>query len=298
MMTLEPFLRSGPKMESLFVTQFHIIISCLQDLQKNTFLIRIGAEICEKKDKEGKHVLADVQDKVVQDITGEEGTGVWSNEQAVTLHVPAPSLSAAHFLRIASAFRGEREHARKTFQQAFPLSEIKLRGKERDAFIEDLRLAVYCSCLTAYVQGFNIIAAADKENKWGIDYAAIVQIWKAGCIIQADHISGLLEKIFHPNEASEHKDRSHNLLYEPSIVNELKEGFENLKNIVMKAVEINALVPSMSATLEYLKYCGGYPQLPETMHWLILRKETWSCPLSFTKQSWTISGSICMILRL
>lgn len=69
---------------------------------KNTFSIDIGADVCRKKNDEGVKVLPEVEHKVVHDYTGEEGTGVWSNEEAVDKHVPAPTLSTAHFLRKAS----------------------------------------------------------------------------------------------------------------------------------------------------------------------------------------------------
>lgn len=219
--------------------------------------MKIGADICEQTDKDGhKHVLGDVQDKVVQDIDGSEGTGIWSNAQATILHVPAPTLSTAHYLRIVSAFRGQREHVKETFHGSFLPSKLDFSdSKEKDSFIEDLRKAVYATCLASYVQGISIIDAADKKNKWSINYGNIVQIWRAGCIIQADHINSILAKIFHPDSKAKHKN--HNLLYEPSIVSELKAGFEPLKRIVLKGVEINAIIPSMSATLEYLKYSGN-----------------------------------------
>lgn len=127
--------------------------------------------------------------------------------------------------------------------------------KERGTFIEDLRRAVYTTCLAAYVQGMSIIDVADKQNKWAIDFGMICQIWRSGCIIQADHISDLLRAIFHPENKSPHKN--HNLLFEPTIVEELKTGFEPLKRLVAKGVEVNAIIPSMSATLEWLKYSGN-----------------------------------------
>lgn len=40
---------------------------------KNTFPVSIGADVCEKRDKKGHHVLGDVQDKVVQEIDGSAG---------------------------------------------------------------------------------------------------------------------------------------------------------------------------------------------------------------------------------
>jgi 6-phosphogluconate dehydrogenase len=143
-----------------------------------------------------------------------------------------------------------------TFHGSFLPSKFTFSSSsEQDAFIEDLRLAVYSTCLASYVQGISIIDVADKQNKWCIDFGNIVQIWRAGCIIQADHISSLLAEIFHPSSTSIYKN--HNLLFEPSIVADLKKGFESLKRVVAKAVQENAVVPSMSATLEWLKYMGN-----------------------------------------
>ena len=39
-------------------------------------MIDIGAQINKQRDDKGKHVLSVVEDKVVQDIDGSEGTGV------------------------------------------------------------------------------------------------------------------------------------------------------------------------------------------------------------------------------
>lgn len=58
--------------------------------------------------------------------------------------------------------------------------------KEKPAFLEDLRKAVYTAFLAAFVQGINIIDLADQENKWSIDFSQVIQIWRNGCIIRAD----------------------------------------------------------------------------------------------------------------
>lgn len=47
------------------------------------------------------------------------------------------------------------------------------------------------------------------------------------------------------------------MLYNEKLVEELKRGFEPLKRIVVKATEADAVIPSLSATLEYLKYSGN-----------------------------------------
>ncbi|PVH83829.1 6-phosphogluconate dehydrogenase C-terminal domain-like protein [Cadophora sp. DSE1049] len=229
---------NGPRKESLF---------------RDTFLVKIGADICKQKDETGSHVLGDVEDKVVQDIDGSEGTGIWSNTQATSLHIPAPTLSTAHYLRIASAYRGDRRHVKETFHGSFLPSKIQFSNSEdKERLIEDLRRAVYATCLVSYIQGMNIVDVADKENKRSINYANIVQIWRAGCIIQSDYISSLLSPIY-----SSSSSRPHNLLYAPTIASELKSNFASLKRIVAMGVESNSITPSMSASLEYLKYMGN-----------------------------------------
>lgn len=216
---------------------------------KNTFLVKIGAEICRKVDeKTGQHVLDTVEDKVVQDWTGEEGTGVWSNIEAIDKHVPAPTLTTAHFLRIASGDLHQRRDIRKTFESEFTPKSIS--PTDRRAFLEDLRCAVYSACLASYTQGLNIIAKADKTHHFNINYPSLFQLWRAGCIIQSDHINDeLLAPIYTSNAPA-----YINPMLQPSVAAEFKECFPALKNVVLRATESDHVVPSLSATLEYLKY--------------------------------------------
>lgn len=195
-----------------------------------------------------------MQDKVVQDVDGSEGTGVWSNMEAVRLHIPAPTLAAAHFIRIASADRAQRLHVNDTLDGSFPPEKLHLPdAKERQVFLEDLRVATYVACLASFVQGMNVIDVADRENKWSIDFATVVQVWRAGCIIQADYIADMLEEVWKDDGKAD--DR--NLLYNIRVAHELKHGFPSLRKVVARGVESNAVIPSLSATLEYLKFSAG-----------------------------------------
>jgi 6-phosphogluconate dehydrogenase len=72
-----------------------------------------------------------------------------------------------------------------------------------------------------------------------------------------------LEAVYNPDSKS--SSGNHDLLYQPSIVKELKTGFESLKKIVLKGVETNAIIPSLSATLDYLKYSGNL-ELPTSFY--------------------------------
>ncbi|KAI9712988.1 MAG: hypothetical protein M1812_006736 [Candelaria pacifica] len=222
---------------------------------RGTFLIDIGHQICQTIDKEGRHVIDYVQDKVVQDVDGSEGTGIWSNQEAIRLHIPAPSLTSAHYIRLVSANRASRQHVQNTLHGDFS-REGKItfeNDTDKQQFLEDLRQAVYCACLASYVQGMIIIDKADRENIWDIDFENVIQIWRGGCIIQADYIGDMLEDILKNNGKAE----SRNLLYESRVAEDLKKTFPALKRIVSKGVEVNAVIPTMSATLEYLKYAGN-----------------------------------------
>lgn len=230
---------------------------------KGTFLIWISRDICGMKDpKTGQYVLDSVEDKVVQDYTGEEGTGIWSNVEAVEQHVPAPTLTTAHYLRLASGDRHQRAQIQKTFgvgsgspkddhTSVYPPQ--KLEGvSERTVFLETLRMAVYTACLAAYCQGMIIIDKADHEKHFNVDYSELLQVWHAGCIIQADYISQNLLTPIYANRKS--KASVTNPLYEPSVADDLKRGFPALKKVVAKGVEGDHVIPALSATLEYLKY--------------------------------------------
>lgn len=216
---------------------------------QGTFLIRIGAEICKTKDDKGNRVLDTVEDKVVQDVCGEEGTGIWSNLEAIEQHVPAPTLTTAHYLRLASADLNQRRIIQKNFGGDFPPQNLNIQDKA--AFLEDLRLATYGACLASYVQGMNIIDKADKEKHFNIDYYQLLQIWRAGCIIQADYISSHLLMPHYKSSTSPTIDK--NPLYVKPIADSLRKTYTPLKHVILKATECDHVVPSLASTLEYLK---------------------------------------------
>ncbi|PVH93932.1 6-phosphogluconate dehydrogenase-like protein [Periconia macrospinosa] len=226
---------------------------------EGTFLIYIGADLSSKRDPEttsdGEHplVISEVLDKVVQDITGEEGTGIWSNTEAIELHIPAFTLNIAHALRLASAYRGDREQANKIFNGGFPPQNLSV--KDKGAFIEDLRKATYVACLASYIQGLNIIAAADKEHGWNINYSSVWQIWRGGCIIQADYISDeILAPVLKSTNAS---PETLNLNLNPRAAKDISKCYPSLRTIVAKSVETDQVTPAISATLEYFKVVTG-----------------------------------------
>lgn len=129
----------------------------------------------------------------------------------------------------------------------FPPQQLDVDKKE---FLEQLRLGTYAACLASYVEGMIVISKADKEKKFNIDYNNVLQIWHAGCIIQSDYICrDIMEPIYKDWE----KKDVINPLYEPTIAREFTKSFQALKRVVLAASAGDHVIPSLSATLEYLK---------------------------------------------
>ncbi|KAI2615353.1 6-phosphogluconate dehydrogenase, decarboxylating [Hypoxylon sp. NC1633] len=227
---------------------------------RNTYLIQIGSEICQKKktpqgdqhgegEGQGGYVLDDVLDKVVQDDDSSEGTLFWTVMDAAHRHVSAPTIAAGHFFRVASGNRAQR------LKVADNLSIPKPRRvdtKDKDKLIESLRRAVYAAFLCSFCQGLELIARASKDEGWDVNLGKCIQIWRAGCIIQEDHIADLLEPVL-----LNAKQPIMNMKLIDEVAAELRSNFDALKQITLKAIEWDNYVPAISASLEYLKYVGG-----------------------------------------
>lgn len=93
------------------------------------FLVSIGADICRTRDpKDNSYVLANIRDKVVQDVDETEGTGTWTCEEDLRLHIPTPTITSAHLFRLASADAARREKVKKGLNGGFQPSKMQLSG--------------------------------------------------------------------------------------------------------------------------------------------------------------------------
>ncbi|CAI4212322.1 unnamed protein product [Parascedosporium putredinis] len=147
----------------------------------------------------GHHVLSNVRDKVVQDADNSEGTGAWACEEVVRLHVPGPTILSSHLLRLASADATKR----KMILQAFGsrVGNPSMIETDKSAFLRDLRDAVYASFLASFIQGLHTLARADEEYGWGIEFRAVLQVWRAGCIIRCNALVDLLDGVYANDDA-------------------------------------------------------------------------------------------------
>ncbi|KAF2457270.1 6-phosphogluconate dehydrogenase [Lineolata rhizophorae] len=220
---------------------------------KRNFLVSIGAHICRTRDpKDGSYVLADILDKVVQDVDETEGTGVWTCEEGARLHVPIPTIAAAHLFRVGSADAAKRMAVQRAFGSRTQPGSLQLNGEEKSRFINTLHEATVVSFFLAYIQGLHLIAKASEEQKWNINFRSVMQLWRGGCIIQSDNITDVFDKAY----ASDTVDTG-NLLAHELISHELSSRYSALKDVTLRAMGVDAPVPSLSASLEYYKYMSS-----------------------------------------
>jgi len=233
---------------------------------RGTYLLEIGSEICRKRQTrsgdqngEGKgtdFVLDEVLDKVVQDDDDTEGTGYWSVMESAERHISAPTIAAAQFLRVASGNRSQRLKVSEKLNLPKP-QRIQLKHEEEGNVIEDLRMAVYSAVLASYCQGLELIAHASKVQDWNIDLATCIRIWRAGCIIQSDHIADMLESTFAKESVPGLQHTFTNLKLIQEIADEFHQNFSYLKRTISRGIESDAYITTLSSTLEYLKYEAG-----------------------------------------
>jgi 6-phosphogluconate dehydrogenase len=218
--------------------------------QQNNFLVAISGPICRTRDATGgAFLLPEIGDAVVQDANDSEGTGVWSNANSVLEHVPAPSLTAAHYLRVASANVSRRQRINKVFGSSDPAS-LGLDQRQVPEFVVDLHQAVYASVLACFIQGLDLLVRKSEREDWQLNFEEILRIWRAGCIIKSDYITDLFER--HYGELP-----GQHPLVGPEISVEVRRNMPALKRVVLRAIEADAHIPALGSSLDYLKYSGS-----------------------------------------
>ena len=176
---------------------------------------------------------------VIVDAAGMKGTGTWTVQESLNLGVPAAAIAEAVFARAASSSPALRAAANAALQG--PDGAITV--DDREAFIADVRQALWCAKVVAYAQGLHLIKVGGEEYGWDIDVAACARIWRAGCIIRAK----LLDRISNEYAAG----NLETLLEAPSISAELGSSNGAWRRVVARATEAGVPIPGFSSALSY-----------------------------------------------
>jgi len=149
-----------------------------------SYLIEITAEVLRQTDAATGRPLVDV----ILDQAGAKGTGAWTVQTALDLGVPVSGIAEAVFARSLSSKPAQRAAA-----ADLPGPDETLDIHDADAFVEDVRQALYASKIIAYSQGFDAIVAGAEQYGWDIKKGDIAAIWRGGCIIRAQFLNRITE---------------------------------------------------------------------------------------------------------
>ena len=203
------------------------------DLQ--SYLIEITRDIFTVTDEDSGGHLVDQ----ILDTAGQKGTGKWMSQHALDLGVPTTLITEAVFARCLSAQKDARERA-----EAVLSGPTGTYDGDRDAFIEDVRQALYASKITRYAQGYVQLDAAAEEFGWELDNGQIALLWRGGCIIRATFLEDI--------KAAFDRDADlENLLLDDFFRDAIETAQPSWRRVVATAVELGLPVPGFSAALAY-----------------------------------------------
>jgi len=200
-----------------------------------SYLVEITAEILSRTDEQSGRPMVDL----ILDAAGQKGTGKWTGIDALMLGVPVTAITEAVFARALSALVDERVAASKVL--AAPEARFEA---DADAFVEDVRQALYAAKICSYAQGFQLMSMAAKENRWELDLGAVALLWREGCIIRA----AFLDRI---KEAYEREPALANLLLAPYFRDAVAHAQGAWRRVVATAVTCGVPVPALSSALAW-----------------------------------------------
>jgi 6-phosphogluconate dehydrogenase len=215
----------------------------------DSFLIEITADILKQVDPVTGKPFVDI----VLDTAGQKGTGKWTSVNALDMGTPAPTVAEAVFARCLSAVKDERVAAEKI-----------LKGPDAPAYtgdkvemVEAIREALYASKICSYAQGFQLMAYAQEEYGWKLNFGEIAQIFRGGCIIRA----AFLQKI---TEAFERNPDLANLLLDPYFSEAIHKAQTSWRKVIALAATHGVSIPTFSSALSYF---DGYrtSRLPQNL---------------------------------
>ena len=116
--------------------------------------------------------------------------------------------------------------------------------EDKETFIKAVHDALYCSKICSYAQGFQLMREANKEYNWALNFGAIAEIFRGGCIIRA----AFLQKI---TEAFDKNSSLENLLLDDYFKQAIDSAESNWRLAISQSVLTGIPVPTFSSALAY-----------------------------------------------
>ena len=214
--------------------EMHQVFSRWNEGALSSYLIEITRDILAYRDDDDQPLI----DKIL-DTAGQKGTGKWTVIAALDTATPLSLISESVFARCISAKKDERLSA----SAVLTGPDVTYAGNKNEA-LQDLEQALYMAKMISYAQGFDLMREASIDYKWDLNFGEIARIWRGGCIIR----SVFLDKI---TEAFKENSTLENLLLAPFFKRQIVDTQQNLRTILVTALQHGIPVPCHSAAINY-----------------------------------------------
>ena len=214
--------------------EMHQVFAGWNEGKLDSYLIEITRDILTFKDKDGEPLV-----EKILDTAGQKGTGKWTGISSLEMGIPLTLITEAVYARCLSALKEERVAASRVLTGP----ELGFDG-DKQAFVDDIRDALYASKIISYTQGYMLMRAAAAEYGWNLNYGGIALMWRGGCIIR----SAFLGKI---KEAFDKRPALANLLLDDYFKRQVGAVQPAWRRVIAGAVEMGIPVPAMSSALAF-----------------------------------------------
>jgi 6-phosphogluconate dehydrogenase len=200
----------------------------------DSYLIEITRDILGFRSADGEDVV-----DVILDVAGQKGTGKWTVVAALDEGMPLTLIGEAVFSRCLSAAKDERVEASRKIAP-----DVGGFNGDADQLVDDLRRALYASKIVSYAQGYQLLRAAARSQRWNLDFGGVALTWRGGCIIRSAFL-GEIKKAF------DRDPRLVNLLLDPFFREAVESRQAAWRRVVATAVTIGVPAPCLSSALAY-----------------------------------------------
>ncbi|MFZ5451010.1 MAG: NADP-dependent phosphogluconate dehydrogenase [Thermodesulfobacteriota bacterium] len=200
-----------------------------------SYLVEITVPILRRVDQKTGRPLLDL----ILDEARQKGTGEWTSQEAMDLHVPTPTIDTAVMMRDLSGFKAEREEAARVLDDPQP----GFLG-DPQVFVSQLGRALYAGMVLAFAQGLALLEHASRAYGYRLELEAVARIWRGGCIIRA----ALLEDI---RAAYQLQPGLPHLLLDPKLGEAVRDRGPDLRAVARIAGELGIPAPGLQVSLAY-----------------------------------------------
>lgn len=224
------FMQSYLSMDNLQMQQ---VFRQWNDGDLGSYLIEITGDILGYQ-HDGQFVV-----DIIQDRAGQKGTGKWTAINALDLGIPLTLIAEAVYARTLSALKDERVSAEQILQgpQVTP-------AQSAGEWVTPLGEALLASKMVSYAQGFMLMRAAAEEYQWSIDYGAVAQMWRGGCIIRSVFLDDI-------KAAFQQSPELASLLIDDYFAKAVMNAQTSWRKVIAKGVEVGIPMPAMSSALAF-----------------------------------------------